>query len=157
MGRRPVVLCLQPRGLSLESPPPGCFLCRYAVFPGGWCRWWLFSLVAGVAVALCRHWCEVPGVPGWHVERREGAGATVVVLPVWVGPLISIPSPSPWHSRCCSIAGSMGRSSGCRCSPGIRSASRWSCCLPSVAFLRSSGSCRLQNGRGASRTPPWVC
>ena len=48
----------------------------------------LFSLVAGVAVARCRYWCEVPGVPGWHVERREGAGATVVVLPVWVGPLI---------------------------------------------------------------------
>ena len=88
MGRRPVVPCLQPRGLSLESPAPGCFLCRCAVFPSGWCCWWLVSLVAGVAVALCRRWCEVPGVPGWHVERREGVGATVVVLPVWVGPLI---------------------------------------------------------------------
>ena len=48
----------------------------------------LFSPVAGVAVALCHHWCVVPGVPGLHVERREGVGATVVVLLVWVGPLI---------------------------------------------------------------------
>ena len=48
----------------------------------------LFSLVAGVAVARCRHWCEVPGVPGWHVERREGVGAMFVVLPVWGRPLI---------------------------------------------------------------------
>ena len=69
MGLRPVVPCLQPRGLSLESPPQGVsFVAMLFSLVAGVAVLFslvagvavLFSLVAGVAVALSRHWCEVP-------------------------------------------------------------------------------------------------
>ena len=124
------------RGDCLWSPrPQGVFFVAM-----------LFSLVAGVAVALCRHWCVVPGVPGWHVERQEGVVATVVVLPVPGTPAVVV-LPGPWvvvvvvdvpPVFVLPVGG-----------PVVSRVSR---------SIRSSGSCRLESVRGASRrTPSWVC